>query len=55
MHPTDLGVVAGVGAGGAEGTGGQEGQEWGPGSRTKPPPPLSNCVIKIIQAAEGGL
>ena len=35
--------------------GGQEGQEWWPGSRAKPPPPLSDCVIKMMQAAEGGM
>ena len=34
-----LRVVAGAGDGGAEGTGGQRGLEWGPGTRAKPPPP----------------
>ena len=55
MWQTYWGVVAGAGAGGAKGTGGQGGQECGPGSRAKPLSPLSDCVIKMLQAAEGGL
>ena len=38
-----LGVVAGAGAGVAEGTGGS----W---SQAKPPPPLSDCVIKMLHS-----
>ena len=43
---TYWGVVAGAGARGAEGTRGQGGPEWGPGSRAKPLPPKSDCVFK---------
>ena len=43
---TYWGVVAGAGAGGAEGTGGQGGPEWGPGSRAKLLLPKSDCVFK---------